>query len=106
MFNGIGQAAGFINPILMAWFTDVDETRADYTQAYARGWRKFYFLNGGTALVSIAVVLGGFALKRGEWRRHPSLEPKREIEKRETDGEIMENRSKVYENRCENIELN
>ena len=106
VFNGFGQVAGFINPVLMAALTNVDETHTDYAQAYARGWRNFFLLNGGAAVVSILAVLGGFAMRRGEWKRHPSLERRDGDVKKGRDEETERERSRIYENRCDNLELN
>eukprot|EP00116_Pleurobrachia_bachei_P002653 sb/3462915/ len=73
LFNGAAQIAGFLGPILMAVFTDIEDKK--------EGWDKFFYAMAGCAAVGIVSIVFAVWVKPSEWKNRSKLgEPFRDNE--------------------------
>jgi MFS family permease len=74
IMNGVGEASGFLVPLIRALITRVDqEIEFDYLAEYERRWRWFFMLCGGLGLMGVVSLAVGLLGCRNEWKKHPSL---------------------------------
>ena len=74
IMNSIGQATGFINPLLMAAITGIDKEMEDYEEVYKARWSYFYLLNTGLCVLASLAVVGAYFVRPSGWQKHPSLQ--------------------------------
>nr|AEX15536.1 sialin-3 [Pleurobrachia bachei] len=65
LFNGAAQIAGFLGPILMAVFTDIEDKK--------EGWDKFFYAMAGCAAVGIVSIVFAVWVKPSEWKNRSKL---------------------------------
>ena len=73
IFNSVGQAMGFVNPLAKAAMTHVDESRSDYSEALRTKWSHFFLMEAGIAFFAVLVVILSVIVRPKEWKKHQSL---------------------------------
>ena len=74
IFNGCGDAAGFINSAVMtALMKDLDKTSLSYVLELKKRWRYFFYINALAAFTGIVVFGGTYLIRPYEWVKHPQL---------------------------------
>ena len=67
IFNSVGQAAGFICPLLMAAITKTDRDHPNYASIYRQKWSYFFYTVAGFAAAGCLVIVLAYILCPDEW---------------------------------------
>ncbi|XP_063677121.1 sialin-like isoform X1 [Bolinopsis microptera] len=67
IFNSVGQAAGFICPLLMAAITTTDRDHPNYASVYRQKWSYFFYTVAGFAAAGCLVIMLAYILSPDEW---------------------------------------
>ena len=95
IFNGVGQASGFVAPMVKSKIVSTQIGTSNYEEAVKKEWASYYYITATTILANFTVVTLAYMIRKDEWKKHESLlidENKKSLKVRKEDGKyVIEN---------------